>query len=89
MGTIQDRLCARTLSLAAPAAARLRLTPALSTSLPADATKDVTRVLLRTGVWESFLKSFKLELQFIRRSCRQKLGAHIARRVGSPTSSSR
>jgi hypothetical protein len=37
----------------------------------------VTRVLLRTGVWESFLKTFRLELQFIRRCCSKKLSAFL------------
>nr|XP_019046753.1 hypothetical protein I302_05507 [Kwoniella bestiolae CBS 10118]OCF25683.1 hypothetical protein I302_05507 [Kwoniella bestiolae CBS 10118] len=35
--------------------------------------KEVTRSILRTGVWESFLRSLRLELQFIKRSCQSKL----------------
>ncbi|WWC88936.1 uncharacterized protein L201_003851 [Kwoniella dendrophila CBS 6074] len=35
--------------------------------------KEVTRSILRTGIWESFLRSLRLELQFIKRSCQNKL----------------
>lgn len=39
-----------------------------------DSHKEVTRSLLRTGLWEHFLRSLKLEIAFIRRSCNRKLG---------------
>lgn len=35
--------------------------------------KEVTRSLLRTGAWESFLRSLRLELRYKRRACQEKL----------------
>ena len=64
MGSIQEHLCK--LPPSPPEIARTWL-------IALDASKDVTRSLLKTGAWESFSRSLRLEVQFIRQSCQAKL----------------
>lgn len=61
MGTIQDHLCALS-----PTCSRARLTAP-------DANKEMTRSLLRTGAWESFLRSLRLEIRYSKRATRNQL----------------
>lgn len=35
--------------------------------------KEITRMLLQTGAWESFLRTLQIEIDFTRRSCRNRL----------------
>jgi hypothetical protein len=43
--------------------------------------KDVTRSLLRTGAWESFLQRLRLEIRYSKSACQTKLSELIVKGI--------
>lgn len=77
MGTIQDRLCA--LSLFPSGTGHPRMLT-LRGPLYSDPNKEITRSILRTGHWESFIRSLDHELKSMASKTRTVLSRSVTRK---------